>query len=970
MEQQGLSKQQLFHGETSTFNLWKTYFGADMSVNGASLAAFELIPATIAEINQVYLKAVEDDADKTKLNKLLFSHIVRRLRDKPMQDAVDLVHPVTGLQCQGNGLVLWRALSEIYARADMTDAPDRICTLMSRIPWQAGDSAITYTGDISRLFLEVQRCTQVLFTPHLLMILVLDAIAKVPMFNATVQTFQAVVATWNDKTARGEMEKQRALFFKALVTWEAQSSNNNIAANYARTDKRATKPSHAQSPTSTAKKTYEFLCQKCKTNDHSYKICSKNKSRSGSNTSNSSGTKLSPCAVCKQQHETGVCPFTPLVQKVIASQTSKTVNAVSVSVNHIYGDDTAIIDSGAAATIFRSQHLFATYTALPLGHSYVTTAGGHKLPVLGRGKVVLTTVDGSLTIDNCLHVQVATNLISPIASNIELHIANGQQFISVAGTRYQLTIASGMPVLRLIQPANKHVGFLASDATTNSNYELLLRLAIDEGLVGTAPRKVADNYSATTRLTPKVCIPWSPEEFCSELAAAIAATPALASITAAPAVQQQPWSPEEFCSELAAAIAANPELTAATSTTTSSAPVASANKRSTYTLDEFHSVMGHLNHGSLVELASALDVTLTGHKSFCDACVRAKSKRATICRTRLYRPDNPGHIEVDLSGPHCNAIGGYRFFIVFTDVFLGISMVYLQKTKSASECRANLRQFVLDMRTKGAPNNYSLTHLHCDNEKALNSQQFIQECAKHNIHMSQSPPYTPEYNATVEKRLAVIWDMGLAMRKAANLPDQFWGMAVLHAATVRSMCPTTPLQGIVATATPYERFTGRQPPVHKLEPFGTRVFVHKQKMQRASKNDDKAVEGIAVGYDDSSRSLIVFFPDSKQTVRTIHYTVDSSSVKHLDQQLCNEFEEWQLMASTGFHLHLLQQNKLVTRRLQRKVQVRHPQYRRHLSTPMSRQPLIDRLTSFMHHLRLLHQLSPLAAILAQPNSHS
>ena len=74
--------------------------------------------------------------------------------------------------------------------------------------------------------------------------------------------------------------------------------------------------------------------------------------------------------------------------------------------------------------------------------------------------------------------------------------------------------------------------------------------------------------------------------------------------------------------------------------------------------------------------------------------------------------------------------------------------------------------------------------------------------------------------------------------------------------------------------TPFQKFTGRQPDMSKIQQFGTKCFAY---VQNKSKLDSRAVEGQYVGQDPTSPAHLVYVKQKNevQRVRTVRFCKSS-----------------------------------------------------------------------------------------------
>ncbi|GBL76862.1 Retrovirus-related Pol polyprotein from transposon TNT 1-94 [Araneus ventricosus] len=126
--------------------------------------------------------------------------------------------------------------------------------------------------------------------------------------------------------------------------------------------------------------------------------------------------------------------------------------------------------------------------------------------------------------------------------------------------------------------------------------------------------------------------------------------------------------------------------------------------------------------------------------------------------------------------------------------------------------------------------------------------------------------------------------MARCLLSEANLPQRFWAEAVMTATYLQNRLPTKPNK-----TTPYELWTNRKPDLSHIRVFGCKAYAYIQKQKRG-KLDDKAVEGIFLGYDYRSKGYRIYLGDKKimisRTVKFIENPLPNAKteVKELQNQ--------------------------------------------------------------------------------------
>src|SRR6185295_15619042 len=99
------------------------------------------------------------------------------------------------------------------------------------------------------------------------------------------------------------------------------------------------------------------------------------------------------------------------------------------------------------------------------------------------------------------------------------------------------------------------------------------------------------------------------------------------------------------------------------------------------------------------------------------------------------------------------------------------------------------------------------------------------------------------------------------MIKTNDLNKDFWGEAVNTANQIRNYSPTKTKQ-----KSPEEEFTGITPNLNKLKIFGCKVMVKNKKGE--SKLDDKAREGLMLGYNETNKTFRIWDLKRRKAILT------------------------------------------------------------------------------------------------------
>jgi hypothetical protein len=123
---------------------------------------------------------------------------------------------------------------------------------------------------------------------------------------------------------------------------------------------------------------------------------------------------------------------------------------------------------------------------------------------------------------------------------------------------------------------------------------------------------------------------------------------------------------------------------------------------------------------------------------------------------------------------------------------------------------------------------------------------------------------------------------------AAGLPRFLWGEALLHAVFLKNRTSTKALNG----RTPYEVVNQKPPDLRDLPEWGCKVWVHDEK---TGKVGTRAKEGRWVGYDDTSATHRIYWPDKKSVgvERNVKFSVTYEATPH-DEDVMLEGEDVEL----------------------------------------------------------------------------
>lgn len=227
----------------------------------------------------------------------------------------------------------------------------------------------------------------------------------------------------------------------------------------------------------------------------------------------------------------------------------------------------------------------------------------------------------------------------------------------------------------------------------------------------------------------------------------------------------------------------------------------------------------------------------------CAACSQGKliiqpsqAKIGTESLTFLER------IQGDICGPIDPPSGPFKYFMVLIDASTRWSHVSLLSTRNLAFARL-LAQLI---RIRAHFPDFPVKTIRLDNAGEFSSQAFNDYCMSIGISVEHPVAHVHTQNGLAEsfiKRLQLIV-RPILMR--SNLPITAWGHAVLHAAALIRIRPTSYLE-----TSPLQLVFGQEPNISHLRIFGCAVYVPIAPPQRTKMGPQRRL-GIYVGFESSS----------------------------------------------------------------------------------------------------------------------
>lgn len=306
----------------------------------------------------------------------------------------------------------------------------------------------------------------------------------------------------------------------------------------------------------------------------------------------------------------------------------------------------------------------------------------------------------------------------------------------------------------------------------------------------------------------------------------------------------------------------------------------------TSTQDEmelWHQRYAHLGHDNLCKLNNINIVDGMKFKNnlrkLCEICVKGKKSRL------LLSTDNNSHssctsqvlelIHSDVCGKLPESIGGFRYFITFTDDFSRKVCVYFIKNKAESIEKFKLFRSLAENQTKK-----KIQKFRSDNGTEYFGENFDSYLTSIGIiYQSSTQQHTPKYKGIAEQMNRTLIEKGRCMLFGGNLNLNFWAEAISTAAYLVNRSLSC---GFIEK-TPQEIWTLKKPNVSHLRVFGCKAIMNIPN-GNCKKSDPKSKVCIMVGYSEASKAYRLMDPETEV------YVYKSRDVVFLEDERCISYE--------------------------------------------------------------------------------
>ena len=225
----------------------------------------------------------------------------------------------------------------------------------------------------------------------------------------------------------------------------------------------------------------------------------------------------------------------------------------------------------------------------------------------------------------------------------------------------------------------------------------------------------------------------------------------------------------------------------------------------------WHCRLGHINLeriGRLHKDGYLSPFNLENYET-CHSCLQGKMTKIPFRNKGTRVLETLGLIHSDVCGPmSTHAMGGYSYFVTFTDDFSRYGYIYLMKQKSEV-----LEKFIEYKNEVEKQLEKQIKVLRSDRGGEYLSQDFLALLRENGILSQVTPPYTPQHNGVSERRNRTLLDMVRSMMSTAGLPRTFWGYALETATYLLNRVPSKSV-----SKTPLELWCARIPSYNHIKP--------------------------------------------------------------------------------------------------------------------------------------------------------
>jgi len=155
----------------------------------------------------------------------------------------------------------------------------------------------------------------------------------------------------------------------------------------------------------------------------------------------------------------------------------------------------------------------------------------------------------------------------------------------------------------------------------------------------------------------------------------------------------------------------------------------------------------------------------------------------------------------------------------------------------------------------------------CDQGTEFLNDNLTQWLTEQGIELQVTAPYSPSQNSAAKGLNCTLVELACAMMIAQDVPAFLWEYAIQHAVYLREWVPARSLPDM----TPYEAWHKVKPDTLHLWEFRTPVYILLQGQKKQSKLLPRSKQHIFIGYDDGSRSVKYYNPETRKVLTSRNF---------------------------------------------------------------------------------------------------
>eukprot|EP00956_Cyclotella_meneghiniana_P026201 scaffold56081_cov49-Cyclotella_meneghiniana.AAC.1 len=223
-------------------------------------------------------------------------------------------------------------------------------------------------------------------------------------------------------------------------------------------------------------------------------------------------------------------------------------------------------------------------------------------------------------------------------------------------------------------------------------------------------------------------------------------------------------------------------------------------------------------------------------------------------------------VHMDIVFGDCLGLGGYRYALLLVDVATRYTWVYGMQALTSNEIISCFEQFVS---AAGA----TPKCFHSDFDKKLIGGKALRWIQEHKSRIIASPSQRQSSNGLVERTWQTLVRMARAYITEKQVGREYWYFAIKHSSLMINQVPGRLGRKLTS---PFELVHGVKPDSSTwFELFSVGYFPHgSDDGESKSKSQANTLDGIAVGRDEQTNTVLFYNPISKQYYRPAIFKLD------------------------------------------------------------------------------------------------